>query len=198
MGRRSDARDRLVAAAADLVHRRGYNSVSVADICEDAGLQKGSFYHFFKSKQALVLATLEAHATRLSDLFELHLRHDGDARTQLEAWLRGLYEGLAERKESEGCLLGCPVGNLAQEMAEQDPDIRAHLGTIFSGWTHRLSDIIKRAVDQGTMRVSDPRAAAEFLVALTQGAFLLAKAQSDPEVVQRIAERALAAIEDPA
>lgn len=198
MGRRSDARDRLVAAAADLVHRRGYNSVSVADICQGAGLQKGSFYHFFKSKQALVLATLEAYADRVSDLFERHLHHEGDARAQLEAWLAGLYEGLAARQASEGCLLGCPVGNLTQEMAEQDPDFQAHLGTIFSAWTQRLSDIIARAVDQGTMRVSDPRSAAEFLVALTQGAFVLAKAQSDSRVVERIAARALAAIEDPA
>jgi TetR/AcrR family transcriptional repressor of nem operon len=198
MGRRSDARERLVEAASDLVHRRGYNAVSVADICEDAGLQKGSFYHFFKSKQALVLATLEAHAGRLGDMFDRHLHHDGDARAQLEAWLTGMYGGMAARQAKEGCLLGCPVGNLTQEMAERDPDIQLRLARIFGSWSNRLSATIRRATEQGTLRVSDPDGAAEFLVALVQGSLLLAKATDDLAVLQRISKRALASIEDPA
>jgi TetR/AcrR family transcriptional repressor of nem operon len=198
MGRTSNARDRLVAAAADLVHRRGYSAVSVADICTDAGLQKGSFYHFFKSKQALVLATLEAYASHVAETFERHIPRDGDARGQLQSWLEGMYQAAVDRKESGGCLRGCPVGNLSQEMAQHDPLLREQLSSIFGSWRRRLAATIRRGVEQGSLHVSDPDGAAEFLVALVQGACVVAKADDDPEVIRRITNRALASIEDPA
>lgn len=201
MGRSSDARDRLVAAAAELVHRLGYSAVSVADICADAGLQKGSFYHFFKSKHALVMATLERHAERMSGLLDAHLDEhgdeNGDARRQLEGFFAALHEGMARRMKKDGCLLGCPVGNLSQEMADRDPMIRDKLAEIFAYWKARLTSTIERGVEQGCLRVSDPEAAAELLLAMTQGATILAKASCDPAIYLRIAKRAIAAIEDP-
>lgn len=197
MGRASDARDRLVAAAAELVHRLGYSAVSVADICADAGLQKGSFYHFFKSKHALVLATLERHAEHMSCLFDAHLSDDGDARQQLEGLFAALHEGMERRLKQDGCLLGCPVGNLSQEMADRDPMLRGKLAEIFAAWQARLTATIERGVVQGSLRVSDPAAAAELLLAMTQGATILAKACSDPSIYLRVAKRAIAAIEDP-
>lgn len=197
MGRQSDARDRLVASAAELVHRLGYSAVSVADICADAGLQKGSFYHFFKSKHALVLATLERHAERMEALFDSFFEEEGDARTQIEGFFAALHQGLAERMQSEGCLHGCPVGNLSQEMADRDPELREGLAHIFEGWQRRLAATIERGVAQGSLRVSDPAGAAELLLALIQGATVLAKAEGDPDVFRRVARRAIAAIEDP-
>ena len=59
MGRTSDARERLIGAAGDLWHRRSYTDVGVSEICETAGVQKGSFYHFFPSKQDLALAVID-------------------------------------------------------------------------------------------------------------------------------------------
>jgi TetR/AcrR family transcriptional regulator, transcriptional repressor for nem operon len=53
MGRTSEARERLIGTAGDLWHRRSYTDVGVSEICETAGVQKGSFYHFFPSKQDL-------------------------------------------------------------------------------------------------------------------------------------------------
>jgi TetR/AcrR family transcriptional repressor of nem operon len=58
---RSDARDRLVQAAIDLIWNASYGAVSVDAICERAEVRKGSFYHFFASKDDLVVAALEAH-----------------------------------------------------------------------------------------------------------------------------------------
>ena len=61
MGRTSDARDRLIQAAKDLTYARGYTAVGIKDICEEAGVQKGSFYHFFPTKRDLLLAVIDAH-----------------------------------------------------------------------------------------------------------------------------------------
>src|SRR5215472_15001689 len=60
MGRPSDARQRLIAAARNVIFAHSYASVSVDDLCAAAGVAKSSFYHFFSSKQALVLAAIEA------------------------------------------------------------------------------------------------------------------------------------------
>src|SRR3954468_12793556 len=56
MGRVSDAKDRLLDAAVNLVWRNSFGAVSVDDICKEAGVKKGSFYHFFPGKNELVAA----------------------------------------------------------------------------------------------------------------------------------------------
>ena len=59
MGRHSDARERLIEAAGELWHTRSYADVGVSEICDHAGVQKGSFYHFFSSKRDLALAVID-------------------------------------------------------------------------------------------------------------------------------------------
>src|SRR3954467_8611676 len=61
MGRTSDARQHLLVAALELFTERGYTSVGVAEISSRAGVQKGSFYYFFPSKEALALAVVDRH-----------------------------------------------------------------------------------------------------------------------------------------
>jgi TetR/AcrR family transcriptional repressor of nem operon len=195
MGRCSDARDRLLATAAQLVHERGYTAVSVSDICEAAGLKKGSFYHFFPSKHALVLATLE----RFADYQEARMQDAAasglSAREQLVGMLTGMYHGFLAAKRTYGAARGCALGNLAQEMAHRDPELRAALGSIFLRWRARLSLTLEQAHRRGDLRVHDASAAAEAIVAYLQGATLLAKATDDPEVLLRLAHGAVALAE---
>src|SRR5690349_9933366 len=61
MGRVSDTRDKLIAAAIDPVWQQGIAAVTVDSICDAAQVRKGSFYHFFSSKADLVLAALDSH-----------------------------------------------------------------------------------------------------------------------------------------
>src|SRR5215207_8099552 len=100
MGRCSDARDRLLATAARLVHERGYTAVSVADICVEAGLKKGSFYHFFPSKHALVLATLERFAEYQESRMQAATMGGVSAREQLTGMLTGLYNGFLAAQQA--------------------------------------------------------------------------------------------------
>ena len=60
MPRKSDAKERLMNAAMDLIWEHSYGSTSVDAICEKAGTKKGSFYYFFESKSELAVAALEA------------------------------------------------------------------------------------------------------------------------------------------
>ena len=64
MGRTSNARERLIESASELWHSRSYADVGVNEICEHAGVRKGSFYHFFASKQDLALAVIDSFWSR--------------------------------------------------------------------------------------------------------------------------------------
>ena len=67
MGRMSDARERLLSSAGELIYALGSQGASVEELCERAGVKKGSFYHFFPSKQELTLAALEAQWNMMRD-----------------------------------------------------------------------------------------------------------------------------------
>jgi TetR/AcrR family transcriptional regulator, transcriptional repressor for nem operon len=192
MGRCSDARDRLLATASRLVHERGYTAVSVSDICNEAGLKKGSFYHFFPSKHALVLATLDRFAEHQEVRLHNAIESGESAREQLVGMLTGLYHGYMAARRSFGAANGCALGNLAQEMAHRDPELRAKLGSIFSSWQARLAQLLEHARNRGELDVPNPKGAAEAIIAYMQGSTLLAKATDDPEVFLRLAHGVLA------
>lgn len=186
MGRCSDARDRLLAVASQLVHERGYTAVSVSDICKAAGLKKGSFYHFFRSKHELVLVTLDRFAEHQEITMQAALGGDRDIREQLSGMLIAMYAGYVRAKRTFGSAHGCPLGNLAQEMAHRDADIQAKLATIFDRWKGQLTQLLRRASERGELVVPDAERSAEAMVAYVQGVTLLAKTTNDPEVFLRL------------
>jgi len=100
---------------------------------------------------------------------------------------------LAQR--SFGCAHGCPLGNLAQEMAHRDAELREKLGAIFGRWQSRLSRLLQNAHERGELSVHNPDRAAEALVAYLQGVTLLAKTTNDPEVFLRLAHGMIALAE---
>ncbi|MCA9654620.1 MAG: TetR/AcrR family transcriptional regulator [Myxococcales bacterium] len=187
MGRCSDARDRLLAVASQLVHERGYTAVSVSDICKAAGLKKGSFYHFFRSKHELVLATLDRFAEHQEVGMQQALQSGRPVSEQLAGMLTSMYAGYMRAKRNFGSAHGCPLGNLAQEMAHRDTDIQNKLATIFARWQTQLIFLLRRAADRGELRVPDAERSAEALVAYVQGVTLLAKTTNDPDVFLRLA-----------
>ena len=67
MGRTSDARERLIEEASRLFHQRSYEGVGVQELCDAAEIHKGSFYHFFKSKDELAAAVIDAYWVAIRD-----------------------------------------------------------------------------------------------------------------------------------
>lgn len=196
MGRCSDARERLLETGARLVHERGYTAVSVADICSDAGLKKGSFYHFFRSKRDLVLAVIDRYAESYASLMtQCGTDCALPPREQLRRVFDLMHQSMVRGHREVGCMRGCPVGNLALEMADRDDLIRRKLSTIFAGWTAGLQRILAQACAQGELNVNDPQGTAETLVAHAQGAILLSKAANDPGVFDRLMNGVLAMLE---
>lgn len=195
MGRASDARERLVASAIALIHGRSYGTVSVDDLCAHAGVNKGSFYHFFPSKRDLAVAAIErqwAYARRLvlDPAFAPDL-------PPLER-IRRLFRLAATLQDPDdpatGHVPGCPFGNLAAELGTQDPVIRDSVREVFAGYQASFEGVLRQAQEAGEIGLLDVSAAARSLLALFEGALLLAKTYDDAAMVEQLGQSAVSLV----
>ncbi|MEF8793058.1 TetR/AcrR family transcriptional regulator [Thiohalorhabdus sp.] len=187
MGRPSDAKEKLIAAAADELWRRSYGSVGVGTLCTAAGVKRGSFYYFFESKDELVLAALEHAWERMRQRFDATL---GDTRTPPSSRLSRLFESIAalheEFRDESGVVPGCPFGNLGVELGAIHPPVQEQVASIFAQARGYLVALLREAGANGTDAQELERRAEQILACL-QGAQVLAKTQADPDVIRRMA-----------
>lgn len=116
MGRVSDAKVRLLEAAIDLVWSRSYGAVTVDDICEAAGVKKGSFYYFFKSKDELVAAALDAKWEQIRPRYDAFFSASRPPLDRLRDAFAYAYEHQKELRDKHGCVLGCPFSSIGTEI----------------------------------------------------------------------------------
>jgi TetR/AcrR family transcriptional regulator, transcriptional repressor for nem operon len=195
MGRTSDARARLITAAMELMYARGYTAVGVQELCAHAGVHKGSFYHFFPSKQALALAVIETHAQHLQRLWHEALLATCSPLERLQRAFEATHEAHCHLVNRRGEMRGCPLGNFAIELSSQDDVIRQKLAETFNGWTAVIERMLREAVTQGDLPALDVDTTAQTLIAYFEGVLLLAKMHNDPGVVKKLAQGAVHLVE---
>lgn len=182
-----DTKQRLLDTAQKLFYARSYEDVGVQEICQEADVKKGSFYHFFPSKRDLTLAMLDAswkefRETVLPALFA----RDIPPLQRIERFLDMQYQHHKAVKEQTGQVLGCPYGNLAGEMSTQDEAIRERVVSIFMDLEAPIEEALADAIAAGDLPKLDTRATATAMVAYIEGLTLLAKTHNDPEVVRTL------------
>ena len=166
-------RARVLDQAARLFQERGYHSTSMHDVMHAAGVSAGALHHHFPTKKSLAEAVL-------ADRVRPAVR---------EAWIdpiRGspaLGEGVAEvfgsiiaGIRSRGSVLGCPLNNLALELALTDPDLRRGVESIFAEWRTALIEGIGATRGGSRLEAQDRAAAANFVISAYSGAMNMAKA----------------------
>lgn len=186
MGRPSDARERLVTAASDLLHARGYGAVGVAEICAAADVRKGSFYHFFESKQALTVEVIEAAWVAQRPLWLAALAEDKPPLVRVERLLSLQASTQRDGHASTGTMLGCLFGNLALELSHEEVVARA-LSAVFEDQVSLLTEALRAAAENG--RIAPSRATPETardLLAQVEGTVLFAKVANDPSLMDRL------------
>jgi len=184
MGRTSDARERLLAAAIDLIWTSSYGSVSVDDICTKAGVKKGSFYYFFPSKADLAIAAYEEHWQQHRPTFDALFSPQIPPLDRLTGWCRTLYKSQAALFEKFGHVCGCPYANVGSELATQDDRLRAKSEELLGRGLKYLESAIADAKRAGLIEVDDVSAAARTISCCLHGQLLQAKVQNDPEVLR--------------
>lgn len=196
MGRRSNAKERLIDAARELMYVRGYTAVGVQEICARAGVNKGSFYHFFPSKQALALAVIEAHIQQVQKGWQEAMSVPCPLLERIQGVFQAAYKTHCLLFEHhEGHMLGCPLGNLALELSTQDDCIRQKLREAFGIWTQMLEHALSEATAQGDLPALPVSTTAQALIAYFQGVVLLAKTENDPTVLKQLAPGAVHLVE---
>jgi TetR/AcrR family transcriptional regulator, transcriptional repressor for nem operon len=190
MGRKSTARERILNSAKDLFHSRSTASVGIAEICVEAGVKKGSLYHFFPSKEHIVLAVIDAQLDAMkAEEFEPAFKNDIPPLARFQRF----FVASMERMQSDACCYaGCPIGNLIAELGSQDPKIRERLSACLDEIQAIFERTLLEAVEVGELpKATNPVALAGTLLALIQGIAIVAKATDDPVRVATIGAQAL-------
>ena len=187
-----DTRQRLLDSAQALIYASSYHQVGVQQICDHAGVRKGSFYHFFPSKQKLALAVLDqTHALMQDALINKAFAPDLPPLARIERFFASLYDFHQQVKQHNGYVLGCPFGNIGCEMSTQDEALRSKVDDILSAAEAPFAAALDEAVATGELPAMDTAAAACALFAYTEGIVLYAKTRNDPELIRDLGKRAL-------
>ncbi len=168
----SETRDRILEVVARLFHERGFRATGVATILREAGVNSGSLYHFFPSKEAVLEGVLQRHLDTVGPTILDPAQNTNDDPIERVFALLELYR---RRLLLAGCTRGCPIGNLALEVADGKPRIRALIEENFSAWTRGPRSWLEAAGDRLPADI-DRGELSRLVLAVMQGAVMQARA----------------------
>ncbi len=165
-------RERIVAAASQLISERGIAETSVDDVIERAGASKSQLYHYFEDRAELLRSVVGHNAEGVL----------GDLRP-LDNWraVRSWFDSLVELQVERRACGGCPIGSLVGQLAESDEQARRALADSFERWEAHLRDGLRSMQRSGRLdRSANASELATATVAAIQGGLLLTQSKRDP------------------
>jgi TetR/AcrR family transcriptional repressor of nem operon len=177
------SKEKILNTAADLIHTRGFHHTSIQDILQAASVTKSNFYYHFESKEQLAFEVL---GERMRQFYAIAIgpsleNPSLNPAQRIEAFLDNLL-AIGCSKFGE---LGCPFGNLAQEISSIHEPLRESLSMFFGACTEAMEQCFEEGKQAGIFRQELPsRQIADFILAQIQGAFLLRKTHKEPKVLE--------------
>jgi TetR/AcrR family transcriptional regulator, transcriptional repressor for nem operon len=166
---------RLLAATRQLLIRCGFSGTSVDRICREAGVSKGIFFHYFKTKEDAVIAVARDFVAELGRQFKARpYARGGDPRQQILQYIDFTISACEHSVLSAGCL----IGTLSTALPEaHEAGIRAVCREAFSGWVTSFEGLLQTAKQSGLLATRiDTRTLACQFIALVEGSLLLRNA----------------------
>ncbi len=170
----AETRERLIVAAISSILRQGFPATTVDQICAEAGVTKGGFFHHFANKDAIGFAAAQGWFDHVTAVYSQALQQaDPDPLEQLHAFFDAL-EGFTR---DPGRLCACVVGMLSQEMALVHPGFQSAAAVHFTAWSEGVKKLLIAAKEQHPPAIDfDPERVAWFVNSLWQGSIVVAKA----------------------
>ncbi len=173
-------RNRIVAAAAELMHVRGVAATTIDEVLAASATSKSQFYQHFGDKSDLVYEVITVRADEILSWQRLRLEKV-DSFRGLYQWRDAMIQRCALRRG----LWGCELGSLAAELSDSDDKARVSLAEHFAEWRGILAAALERMRDSGVLATDiDGPALATGLLAAVEGGYLLSQTAHDPRLMQ--------------
>jgi AcrR family transcriptional regulator len=168
-------RERIVAAAAELMSQRGVARTTIEDIQDAAAVSTSQMYHYFADKGDLVAAVIDFQTDRV-----LAVQHMGLDRLECLEDLRRWRDIMVDMLRRLGCVGGCPIGSLGSDLAETDPLARAQVARSFVQWETMIRDGLTAIAARGELPDgTEVDHLALAMLAAIQGGLLLSQVRRD-------------------
>lgn len=166
-------RDLLLRAGLEVLTEKGFSATGIEEILGRVGVPKGSFYHYFESKEAFGLQLIDLYGEFFAKKLDRHFLNDTQSPlSRLHAFIDDAKDGMARFEYRRGCL----IGNLGQEMGALPESFRSRLKETFEDWQSRLCVCLTKAQQEGQLSPDvDVRQLAAFFWIGWEGAVLRAK-----------------------
>ncbi|MDX1588355.1 MAG: TetR family transcriptional regulator C-terminal domain-containing protein [Oleiphilaceae bacterium] len=139
----------LLNAGRELLSQQGYHGTGIKAVLDRVGVPKGSFYHYFPSKEAFTAAIIRDYSDWLLGLMDMALARQG---TSPRERIRQLYRQMIAEFERHDCVQGCLLGNLAAEIGAASPDCRQALNDAYNRWQNRFTELVAEGQAQDQFR----------------------------------------------
>ena len=169
-------RERIIQAAAELVAEKGAARMSLDDVRARTGASRSQLYHYFDDRDDLVHAVVDVTADAV-------LNVQGDLLHRLDSWagIDRWFDSLVQLQVDRQACGGCPIGSLAGQLAEHDPQARTAIAAGLERWETNLRDGLTRMKARGKLvKGADPAELATATMASIQGGLLLTQVRRDP------------------
>jgi TetR/AcrR family transcriptional regulator, transcriptional repressor for nem operon len=185
-------REHLLDVGVELMHQNGYNATGLSDILKAADLPKGSFYHYFSSKEDFAAAALARYVAHEGE-------HAASVRNDLKMpplkRVKRYFTDLTMTYGQMGEIPGCMMGRFSLEMAAKSPRLRKLISASFAGWQHRIAAVVQEAVEQKELPAdTDAESLAGFLLNSWEGALLRSQAEKSDAPLEIFLHYALDAL----
>ena len=171
----------MIESARYLFWERGFAGTSMADLLTHSGVNSGSFYHFFESKEALLRTVLETYLAGLKPMIiDPAYAQTNDAVGRIFAILAGY----RERVLQTSCEYGCPIGRLALEIDPENRPAHRLIAKNFQGWIEAVRQCVEQMEDR-LPKGTDAEALATYVLAVMEGAVMLSRSYRSVEPFDR-------------
>ena len=186
MKQKCETKRKLLETAMEMIWQRSYGSVSVEDICTESGVNKGSFYHAFKSKSDLAVSAFEHYWEERRPLLDAIFSPQVPPLERLDKFCNLLIKEQKEKYQRTGKMLGCPFCSLGSELGTQNEKIRLKAEQMCTRQIKYLESVVRDLAAAGLLEVNDAPELAWEIYSYISGILMQARIENSAEHAERL------------